>query len=252
MNELNLQASQPVSVWHNNPSLVHLLGLSPLLAVTDTLVKAVALGVAALLTAVGSALCVYLFANLVASRWQYFWYCIILASLVSLLVLLLQWLWSPLALGLGIYPALIACNSALLLRMDGYTKSPGPGRVLLDATRLGIALMLALVLFATIRELLLYGSVLNGWQLLLPGDSAAVTQAQEPPVWIPFARLQPAAFILLALLIGLGNWTGLLRPVPLQNRTTSEVERARVSGALKAKLKDEIKESESNDSDQNS
>ncbi|MEQ8314716.1 MAG: Rnf-Nqr domain containing protein [Gammaproteobacteria bacterium] len=244
MNELGLQAHQPASVWHNNPSLVHLLGLSPLLAVTDSLVKALALGTATMLAVLASAVAVYLFSDLIPSRWRYLWYSIILACLVSLIILLLQLNWYPLARELGIYPALIACNFALLLRMDRFKNSPSAGSMLLDTMRLGMGLMLALVLFATVREWLLYGSVFNSWQLLLPGDVSAANRQQPPVVWMHFARLQPAAFMLLALIIALGNWAGLLRPDPLQNRRSTEVERARVSGALKAKLKDENQEPE--------
>lgn len=250
MNELGLQAHQPASVWRNNPSLVHLLGLNPLLAITDSLVKALALGTATMLAVLASAVAVYLLSDLIPSRWRYLWYSIILACLVSLIILPLQLYWYPLARELGIYPALIACNFALLLRMDCFKNSPNAGSILLDAMRLGMGLMLALVLFATVREWLLYGSVLNSWQLLLPGDEPAANMPQPPAVWTHFARLQPAAFMLLALIIALGNWTGLLRPDPLQNRSGTEVERARVSGALKAKLKDENQEPEKNPSGQ--
>ena len=121
---------------------------------------------------------------------------------------------------------------------------------MLDATRLGTGLLLALVLFATVREWMLYGSVFNSWQLLLPGDASIDAVIQQPAVWMHFARLQPAAFILLALIIAAGNWAGLVRPDPLQNRSSTEVERARVSGALKAKLKDGNQEAEKNPSGQ--
>lgn len=233
MSELNLLATRPASIWHNNPSLVHLLGLSPLLAISDSLSKALALGVGLLVTSFVSAVTIRMLSGSINERWRYFWYCIVLASYTSLVVMVLQLGWYPLARELGVYPALIACNFALLLRMESFQRTAHWQQLMLDATRLGLGLLLALVLFATLRELLLYGAVFTDWQLLIPGNTNAMEQTSQVEAWFRFMALPPAAFILLGLLIALGNWLSVWKKTELRHHSDEPVTRARVTGALK-------------------
>ena len=93
--------------------------------------------------------------------------------------------------------------------------------------------MLALILFAALREFLLYGRLLTDWQLLIPGNTQGAEQIRQVDEWFRFTRSQPAAFILLGLLIAFFNWARLWRHTPLRHNSEVPVKRARVTGALK-------------------
>ncbi len=233
MSELDIKARAPVSLWHNNPSLVHLLGLSPLLAVSDSATKGAALGAGTLATCIASALAVWLLQKLIDEKWRYLWFSVILASFGSLILLGLQLYWYPLSRELGVYSVLIVCNLALLLQMDNYYRQESVVSVLKTSSSLGAGILLALLLFSCLREILISGVVFEQWQLLQPGSDLSAVTSSASSERFRFVRLQPAAFILLGLLIALGNrlnvWPGALD----HQQKETQVARARVSGALK-------------------
>lgn len=232
MSELDLKANSAQGIWHNNPTLAHLLGLSPLLAISDRASKAIALGVCMLLVCLLSATTVRLLRHKIDMPWRFIWYGLIMAAYTSLCTLFLQLAFFPLWRELGIYSLLIASNFALLIKMDSFRAAETLGNSVTAALRLSAGLLLALVLFATIREFLLTGTLLSDWYLLLLQDSSLASSTLAHEEVFRFSKLQPAGFILLGLLIALANWTGILKSDPLQNRTTETVKRARITGRL--------------------
>ncbi|MCG8414289.1 MAG: hypothetical protein MI746_08730 [Pseudomonadales bacterium] len=234
MSELQLHRELPVAVWRDNPAFAHLLGISPLLAISDSSIKAVALGIALLIVCVSSAMTLSLLSSQIQSRYKFLWYGVILASYTSLVVLVLQLFFFPLARELGIYTYLIACNFALLLKMDGYVGHKELGFVATDSLKLGLSLLLALVLFSVLREIFLTGSLFQGWQLLIPGESLPIeANLDSRSSLFRFMALQPAAFILLGLLLAVLRKFGKLNNSPLLHREQNQAKRARVTGRLK-------------------
>ncbi len=120
-----------------------------------------------------------------------------------------------------------------MLNMDNYYQNNNLLKTTREASILGVALMLSLVLFAMLREFLITGGVFHDWHLLVPGGSDIDGISQSPGEWLRPVRLHPAGFILLGLLIALGNWLGIWQKTPLDHREESPVRRARVSGVLK-------------------
>lgn len=233
MSELDTKAQIPPSLWHNNPSLVQLLGLSPLMAVSDSASKGAALALGTLLVCIFSATAIHLLRRFIDEKWRYLWFSIILASIGTFIILLLQLYWYPLSRELGVYSVLIVCNLALLLQMDNYYQQHNPAKLLGQACSLGIALLLALVLFSMLREFIISGAVFSQWQLLIPNNPQAMASLSNTGELFRFAKLQPAGLILLGLLIALGNSFGAWRSAPLKHRQASRAKRARVSGRLK-------------------
>ena len=108
-------------LWDNNPALVQVLGLCPLLAVTSTVVNAIGLGLATLMVLMGSNLAVSLIRNFVSESVRLPAFVMIIASFVTCAELLMQAFTYELYLILGIFIPLIVTNCAILA---GPTPSP--------------------------------------------------------------------------------------------------------------------------------
>lgn len=236
MNDLELQAAREGMVWENNPVLIQLLGLSPVLAISSTLAYGAGLGVATLFVCVLSCLTASLLKGTIPHRWRLVWYMLILASYTTIAEIISQLYFYPLFLRLGMYLPLICCNAAILIRMETVSAKSSWPAATLDAVKTGFGFLIALLLVAACRELLVSGTLFANWQLLLPASSeisAAAGNLDEPRLY-RFANTQPGVLILLGLLIALLN--SLTR---ITSSTTNDepeelapVKRARVTGRL--------------------
>lgn len=222
--------------------LVQLLGLSPVLAVSDTLAAGVALGVATLGVCLLSCITASLVRNTLAHGSRLLWFMLILATYTTLADILAQLYFYPLYLKIGIYVPLICCNAAILLRMEtvsvnsSWLKSAG------DGVTAGLGFLLALMLVATCRELLISGTLFTDWHLLWPtGAGAASNIDSDPAQLFRFAETQAGVLILLGLLIALINFLMPFAPLgqAAGDATPEPVQRARVTGRL---IRDESKE----------
>ena len=106
----SLQEISLDGLWKNNPALVQLLGLCPLLAVTGTVVNAIGLGLATILVLVGSNIAVSLIRNHVADAVRLPAFVMIIASFVTVTELVMQALTYELYQILGIFIPLIVTN----------------------------------------------------------------------------------------------------------------------------------------------
>ncbi|MGB1239683.1 MAG: electron transport complex subunit RsxE, partial [Pseudomonadales bacterium] len=112
-------------LWKNNPAIVQLLGLCPLLAVTASVVNALSLGIASMLVLVGSNLAVSLFRNFIPQAVRLPIYVMIIAALVTAVELLMQALTYELYLILGIFIPLIVTNCVIMGRAEAFAaKNP--------------------------------------------------------------------------------------------------------------------------------
>ena len=117
-------------MWSNNPALVQLLGLCPLLAVSSTITNALGLGIATLLVLVGSNVTVSLIRNYVPKEIRIPVFVMIIASLVTCVQLLMNAYAYGLYLSLGIFIPLIVTNCIIIGRAEAYAcllyTSPSP------------------------------------------------------------------------------------------------------------------------------
>ena len=193
-------------LWHNNPALVQVLGLCPLLAVTSTVVNAIGLGLATLLVLMGSNLSVSLIRNFVSESVRLPAFVMIIASFVTCAELLMQAFTYELYQILGIFIPLIVTNCAILGRADAFASKNPPLPAILDGAMMGIGFLAVLITLGAMRELVGQGTLFADMHLLL-GPMAAdwVIRPFEQYPDMLFMVLPPGAFVGLGLLIALKN-----------------------------------------------
>lgn len=222
-------------LWTNNPALVQVLGLCPLLAVTSTVVNAIGLGLATLLVLMGSNLAVSLIRNFVSESVRLPAFVMIIASFVTCAELLMQAFTYELYQILGIFIPLIVTNCAILGRADAFASKNPPLPALLDGFMMGLGFLFVLIALGAIRELVGQGTLLTDMDLLLgpvASDWAIRPLANYPDVL--FMVLPPGAFIGLGLLIALKN--GIDNGIKARRAAVQPVEagskRVRVTGQV--------------------
>jgi electron transport complex protein RnfE len=220
-------------LWTNNPALVQVLGLCPLLAVTSTVVNAIGLGLATLLVLMGSNLAVSLIRNFVSESVRLPAFVMIIASFVTCAELLMQAFTYELYQILGIFIPLIVTNCAILGRADAFASKNPPLPALLDGLMMGLGFLFVLIALGGIRELVGQGTLFTDMDLLLgPMASDWAIRPLESYPDVLFMVLPPGAFIGLGLLIAMKN--GIDNRIKSRRALASPVEagnkRVRVTG----------------------
>jgi electron transport complex protein RnfE len=190
-------------LWANNPALVQLLGLCPLLAVSSTVVNALGLGLATLLVLTTTNLSVSLIRKYVSDAVRLPAFVMIIASAVTCIELLMKAFTYELYQILGLFIPLIVTNCAVLGRADAFASKNKPLPAAVDGFMMGLGFLLVLVCVGAVRELLGTGHLLADMQLLF-GESARNWQLNIFGDNFPnviFALLPPGAFIVVGFLI---------------------------------------------------
>ena len=193
-------------LWTNNPALVQLLGLCPLLAVTGSVVNALGLSLATMLVLVGSNLAVSMVRNFVPDAVRLPAFVMIIASYVTCTELLMQAVTYVLYTVLGIFIPLIVTNCAILGRADAFAAKNPILPSMLDGFTMALGFAVVLVILGAMREAIGQGTLFSNMDLLF-GESAKTWQIQmfdNYPDFL-FAILPPGAFVGLGLLIALKN-----------------------------------------------
>jgi len=192
--------------WNNNPGLVQLLGLCPLLAVTGTVVNGLGLGIATTLTLLISNGLVSLLRNLVRPEVRIPVFVLIIASAVTAIELIMNAWFHELYLTLGIFIPLIVTNCAIIGRAESYASKQPLAPALADALAMGLGFTLVLMALGGLREALGHGTLFSNADLLL-GSFASTLEITLIDNYQGFllAILPPGAFIGLGLLIALKN-----------------------------------------------
>ena len=188
-------------LWHENPGLVQLLGLCPLLAITTSLANGAGLGLATIFVLTLSNLLVSLIRGWIRPVVRIPLYVVIIASLVTCAELLLK-AWLPdLDRSLGIFVPLIVTNCAIMARAEVFASRNPPLTSLVDGLAMGAGFALALCAIGAFRELLGSGTVLGNLDLL----GLSVDGIQLVDSGFLLMLLPPGAFFSLALLIAAKN-----------------------------------------------
>lgn len=205
MNTVN-EVSQN-GLWKNNPALVQLLGLCPLLAVTGSIVNALGLGLATMLVLIGSNVAVSLIRHAVSDAVKLPAFVMIIAAFTTCTELLMQAFTYELYQILGIFIPLIVTNCAILGRADAFACKNRVTISALDGFMMGLGFLWVLICIGAIRELigggtlfqnmhLLFGEQARGWTLNVFGDNYK---------GFLVAVLPPGAFLVAGLLIAIKN-----------------------------------------------
>ena len=190
-------------LWADNPGLVQLLGLCPLLAVTTSLANGVGLGIATLFVLMTSNVLVSAARRLLIREIRIPIYLLIIASLVTCVDLLFAAFAPALDRSLGIFIPLIVTNCAIVARAEHFASRNGVLPSLLDGLGMGGGFALLLAGLGAFRELAGQGTVFAGMSALA-GQEPGPGLALLPGGWL-LLLLPPGAFMSLALAIALKN-----------------------------------------------
>ncbi len=217
-------------LWKNNPALVQLLGLCPLLGVSSSVVNALGLGLATMAVLICSNLLVSLFRSQVPDTIRLPVFVMIIAALTTCVELLMQAYTYELYEILGIFIPLIVTNCIILGRADAFASRNAPGPAILDGLMMGMGFTFVLLLLGSFRELVGQGTLMTNMDFLL-GPAAESWQLTVIPEYrkFLFAILPPGAFVFMGLLIALKNIAdSRLKRVQKAQRDTSPPSRKRV------------------------
>ncbi|MEM9404082.1 MAG: electron transport complex subunit E [Pseudomonadota bacterium] len=203
MNETAAQTLRE-GLWENNPGLVQLLGLCPLLAVTHTFVNGLGLGVATLFVLVCSNGLVSLTRSVVRDNFRIPIYAFIVASLVSCVELFYKAYFPYLDRSLGIFIPLIVTNCAIVVRAEVFASGNTVGRSLLDGAAMGLGFLALLCALGAFRELIGFGSVMTRLDMLFGGDAMPGLVLFDGGFLL--AILPPGAFFGLAFAVAGKNY----------------------------------------------
>jgi len=213
MSEISYRKIFTEGVWQQNTGLVVLLGLCPLLAVTGTVVNAIGLGLATTLTLVFSNLAVSLSRGLLRPEIRIPAYVLIIASVVTVIQLLMQAWFHDLYRVLGIFIPLIVTNCAIIGRAEAFASRHAPLPAAVDGLATGLGFCIALIALGALREVLGHGTLFSQARLMF-GDLGQALQLTLIPEYRGFllAILPPGAFIGLGLLVAGRKWLDARRP----------------------------------------
>jgi Na+-translocating ferredoxin:NAD+ oxidoreductase subunit E len=200
-----------------NAGLVQLLGLCPLLAVSNNAVNALGLGVATVLALVATNTVVSLIRRITRRDVRIPAFVMVIASVVTTIELSMRAFLPELHSVLGLFVPLIVTNCAIMGRAEAFASRTDPARAALDGLAIGLGFLWVLLAIGVVRELLGAGTVFAGAGTLLQMPWLEVTAVKDYRGFL-VALLPPGAFVVLALLIALRN---RVRRVPEPSTTPS-------------------------------
>lgn len=190
--------------WRDNPALVQLLGLCPLLGVTTSFVNGLMLGIATDAVLLMTNLAVSLTRGAITASLRVPLFVLIIAALVTSVDLLTNALFFELHEAVGLFIPLIATNCAILAQAETVASRQPVGHSAMAALAAGAGFASVLIALGAVREILGAGTLFaNLDQLLGPAAAGFVIDIGLDGALI--AVLPPGAFFGLALLIALRN-----------------------------------------------
>lgn len=183
-------------LWRDNPVFVQVLGMCPMLAVTNSAVNAIAMGLATFFVLVGSSFLVSSMKSLIPKQVRISVYVIIIATFVTVADYTLLALFPAVHKELGAFIPLIVANCMILGRQEAFASKHTVKYAVMDAVGMAGGFMVALFALGAVREILGEGKLFG---LSLFGEHF------EP--WV-IMILPPGGFITLGLLLLLFNWVG--------------------------------------------
>jgi len=192
-----------IGLWRENPGLVQLLGLCPLLAVTATFVNGLGLGIATLAVLMASNALVSATRHWIQPEIRVPIYVLIIASLVTCIELVFKAWFPDLDRALGIFIPLIVTNCAIVARAEVFASKNKIGTSILDGLVMGSGFALLLMTIGAFRELLGQGRLFSRMDMLIGGDPVQGIVLAENG-WLLLV-LPPGAFFSLALAIAAKN-----------------------------------------------
>lgn len=197
-------------LWKQNAGVAQLLGLCPLLAISNSVVNGVSLGLATTLVMAFTGITVASVRQFVPNEVRIPVFILIIAVLVTVIQFLMNAYMYSLYVVLGIFIPLIVTNCIILARVEAFASKNPALESTLDGLAMGLGLTAVLAVLGGIREIFGHGTLLSGIDMVF-GEAAKSWVITIVPDYHGFllAILPPGAFIALGMLIALKNWLNL-------------------------------------------
>ena len=180
-------------IWKENPIFVQMLGLCPTLAVTTSAINGLGTGLSTTAVLVAANVLIAALRNVIPEGVRLPGEIVVVASLVTVVDMLMEGFVPSLYSALGIYIPLIVVNCIILGRAEAYAMKNGPLLSAMDGIGMGVGFTIALVCIGSLREILGAGTIFG----------IKVTPAGFEPISIFI--LAPGAFFVLSILTALQN-----------------------------------------------
>ena len=179
-------------IWEN-PTFVLMLGMCPTLAITTSGMNGIGMGLAVTAVLIFSNLFISLLRNIIPDSVRIPAYIIIIASFVTMIVMLLKAFLPDLSQALGMFIPLIVVNCIIFARAESFASKNPPVLSIADGLGMGLGFTGAITILASIRELIGAGTIF-GVQIM-------------PEAYQPMGIMQqvPGGFITLGFLLILVN-----------------------------------------------
>ena len=146
-------------IWRDNPVFVMILGLCPVLAVSNTATNAFAMGVATTFVLLCSGVLVSLLRNYIPKQVRIPTYIIVIATFVTIVDYVIQAISLDLYKALGAFIQLIVVNCIILGRAEGYASKNPVANAFVNALGMGVGFTFAMLCLGVVREVLGSGSI---------------------------------------------------------------------------------------------
>jgi electron transport complex protein RnfE len=174
-------------LWRENPVFVMLLGMCPVLAVTNSVINALAMGMATTFVLFMSSTIVSLIRHWIPKQVRIASFILVIATFVTVVDYLIQAISLDIHKALGAFISLIVVNCMILGRAEAFASKNGVGKSMLDALGMGVGFTIACLSLGFVRELLGTGKIagisvlgpnFEGWSIMiLPGGAFFVLGA---------------------------------------------------------------------------
>ena len=187
----------------NNPAWAQLLGLCPLLAVSNTVANATGLALASAFVVVGANTSISLLRRIIPDEARLPCFVLIIATFTTLTVMVLEAYAFDLYSRIALFVQIIVTNCMILGRAEVFASRQPVGRALMDALGTAAGFAIALLALGALREVLGQGTLMADMDLLFGPAAARLTVEifSTPPLTL--AVLPPGAFIIAALMFAL-------------------------------------------------
>jgi len=174
-------------VWKENPVFVQVLGMCPVLAVTNTVVNSLVMGLATMFVLVMSAIVVSSLRKLIPRQVRIATYILVIATFVTIADQVIPSISIEVHRSLGAFISLIVVNCIILGRAEAFSSKNSVGKSVLDAVGMGVGFTFAVLCLGVVREVLgsgtfagisVFGPRFEPWVVMvLPGGAFFVLGA---------------------------------------------------------------------------
>ena len=173
-----------------NPTFVLLLGMCPTLGTTSSALNGMSMGLATMAVLIFSNLIISLIKNLIPDMVRIPSFIVVIASLVTILQMLIKAFAPEIDKSLGLFIPLIVVNCIILGRAEAFAAKNGPVSSVMDGIGMGLGFTLALTLLGATRELLGTGKIFSF--AMFPESYGALVFVLAPGAFIALAYLLAA------------------------------------------------------------